>query len=131
MSFFQQKQPQLVSSPFSSTIFGNISLLDRISQQQEANKALLGEAKLMESDMRLQSMDETLSDQEQDDSQSDKVSMHHSRLRRPCSLRVCNSLFEGVDHLHCTCIACGCLCPSFLIAFCTPLPDETIFKSIA
>jgi transcription factor TGA len=73
MSFFQQKQPQLVSSPFSSSIFGNISLLDRISQQQEANKALLGEAKVMESDMRLQSMDETLSDQEQDDSQSDKM----------------------------------------------------------
>jgi hypothetical protein len=120
MSFFQQKQPQLVSSPFSSSIFGNISLLDRISQQQEANKALLGEAKVMESDMRLQSMDETLSDQEQDDSQSDKVSMQHSWLCRFCTLKVRNSPFEGPDHLHCTCIACGCLCPSFLIAFCTP-----------
>ena len=72
MSFFQRQPPQLASSPFSSSIFGNISLLSQ--QQQEASRAFLGESKVMDSDMRLQSMDETLSDNEQDDSQSDKVS---------------------------------------------------------
>lgn len=72
MSFFQRQPPQLASSPFSSGIFGNISLLSQ--QQQEASRAFLGDSKAMDSDMRLQSMDETLSDQEQDESQSDKVS---------------------------------------------------------
>eukprot|EP00243_Klebsormidium_subtile_P005911 TRINITY_DN243_c0_g1_i1.p1 TRINITY_DN243_c0_g1~~TRINITY_DN243_c0_g1_i1.p1 ORF type:complete len:364 (+),score=66.98 TRINITY_DN243_c0_g1_i1:684-1775(+) len=71
MSFFQRQPPQLASSPFSSSIFGNISLLSQ--QQQEASRAFLGESKVMDSDMRLQSMDETLSDNEQDDSQSDKM----------------------------------------------------------
>lgn len=78
MSFFQRQPPQLASSPFSSSIFGNISLLSQ--QQQEASRAFLGESKVMDSDMRLQSMDETLSDNEQDDSQSDKVRIQPIRI---------------------------------------------------